>query len=392
MDEETFSELELKSRRKLAEAKKFAKHRYLFEILSKASGKFYHGIYGIRGVGKTVLLLQLAELAKNPLYVPADAAYLRRYDIYEIVSHAVAKGYSEIYIDEIHTKSNWKADLKTLYDEGDAKIFFTGSSSIKIQEGADLSRRAMLYELKPTSFREYLNIKKGAEIRSVSLEELENEEKRREIAYMLSKWSAYLGEYYMYGGVLYEDVEKEYPKTILSVVEKMLAVDLPTIRKVDAGTIDSLYKLLYKIAISGPYEASYSNIASYLGVSKATAKSLVEDLEKMGLVIGLQPCGGEFRKEPKLFFTIPFRSALCKSIGAKPDLGALREEFFVNSTNAECYFKTKRGAKTPDFLLGGKVIEVGGEHRKSASVDYVAIDGLNYQGNAIPLFLFGMLY
>ncbi|MGC8585917.1 MAG: hypothetical protein ACP5L4_07400, partial [Thermoplasmata archaeon] len=103
---------------------------------------------------------------------------------------------------------------------------------------------------------------------------------------MLSKWSAYLGEYYIYGGVLYEDIEKEYPKTILSVVEKMLAVDLPAIRKVDAGTIDSLYKLLYKIAISGPYEASYSNIASYLGISKATAKSLVEDLEKMGLVIG----------------------------------------------------------------------------------------------------------
>src|SRR5690606_33019616 len=55
----------------------------------------------------------------------------------------------------------------------DLKIVFTGSSIIDIarQEG-DLSRRALLYELKGMSYREYLNLRHGYNFGVIRLDTL----------------------------------------------------------------------------------------------------------------------------------------------------------------------------------------------------------------------------
>ncbi|MEM0159897.1 MAG: AAA family ATPase [Candidatus Micrarchaeaceae archaeon] len=392
MEDEIFSKLVVNSSKQIEKAKSFSKRRYLFDELSKASDKFYHGIYGIRGIGKTVLLLQLAALRDKSLYIPADAKYTTKYELYEIVEYALDKGFENIYIDEIHTRLGWTSDLKTLYDEGSAKIVFTGSSSIELQKGADLSRRAILHELKPASLREYLNIKKDAEIAPIRFEDLIDHEKRKALSIKYAKYASFLDEYYRYGGVLYEDVGKEYPETIINTIEKMLTIDLASLRELDVNSTNNLYKLLYKVASSGPYEASYSGISSYLGISKATAIKFVNDLTKIGMFIQLFPCKEGFRKEPKIFFRVPFRHALNVSASAPTDLGAKREELFVNFAEPECYFKTERGEKTPDFKVNDKIIEVSGNWRRSTNADYIATDSVDFQGNKIPLFLFGMLY
>jgi uncharacterized protein len=392
MDEETFSKLTVASNNEMEKAVVFKNRRYLFDTLSKASDKFYNGIYGMRGVGKTILLLQLAQTFKEALYIPADAKYLLRESLYDIAKHAIARGYKALFIDEINSRAGWTNDIKTLYDEGESRIFFSGSSSVEVKKGADLSRRVLLHELKPASFREYLNIKKAANIPNFELNQLYDKESRKKLSIKYSKWKEFLQEYYRYGGVLYEGLKEEFPKPISNSLDKMINVDLTYLREIDVKLENDLYKLLYRIAASGPYEASYSQLASYLGISKPTAIRLVSDLAKLGLLKLVYPCGGGFRKEPKIYIRIPYRYALNEMTSVKTDIGIMREEFFANNVDVECYFKTERGEKTPDFGLGGKTIEVGGVSKKSRSADYIAADGMIYGDNKIPLFLFGFLY
>ncbi len=392
MEEEIFSHLVIASERAIERAKAYKFHRYLFDSVDKASDRFYNGVYGLRGIGKTVMLLQLAGKRSNSIYIPADAKYLLQDSLYDIVNHVIARGYENIFIDEVHSRKDWTVDLKTLYDEDKCSLYFSGSSSMELRKGADLSRRAILHELKPASFREYLNIKRGAAIMRVGLEDLLDKERRKAIAVKNRRWMEFLQEYYRYGGVLYEGIEKEFPKPISNTLEKIITVDLTHLRELDVKIENDIYKLLYKIAASGPYEGSYTKLATYLGISKATVIRLLSDLEKVGLLKQIFPVGSGFRKEPKIYMRIPFRYALNEMVGRKTDIGALREEFFANSVDVEGYFKTERGEKTPDFKVDGKTVEVGGEYKRTNTADYIAVDGASFSDNKVPLFLFGLLY
>lgn len=392
IDQEAFSKLLASSQKALDGVRQFGHKRYLFETLNKASGKFYTGIYGMRGVGKTVLLLQIAESKKNSLYIPADAKYLLQESLYDIANYAISHGYENLFIDEINSRAGWTSDIKTLYDEGRAKIFFSGSSSVEIRKGADLSRRVIMHELKPASFREYLNIKKGAYIKTIGIEQLYNPKSRKELAIQNSRWKDFVQEYYKYGGVLYEGIDMDFPKPISSTLEKMISLDLTYLRDLNIKIENDIYKLLYRITESGPYEASYTQLAGYLGISKSTVIKIISDLEKIGLLKLVYPCGGGIRKEPKIYLRIPFRAAIDATAVRRTEIGILREEFFANNVEVECYFKTERGEKTPDFKVAGKTVEVGGVSKKSRDANYIAMDGITFTENKIPLFLFGFLY
>jgi hypothetical protein len=392
MDNEVFSKVVLASEKAVASVGPFSVKRYLFNAVDKSSDKFYRGIYGLRGVGKTIMLLQLAKNRQNALYIPADAKYLLQDSIYDIANYAIDKGYKSLFIDEIHSRTGWTYDLKTLYDEGQAKVFFTGSSSIELRKGADLSRRVIMHELKPASFREYLNIRYGGGISTVSLDELYDNGRRQKLVVQHGKWNTFLEEYYKYGGVLYEDIKEEYPKSITNTLEKIINVDLTYLRELDIKVENDVYKLLYKIVESGLYEASYSKLAGYLGISKVTTIKLVTDLEHLGLFKLIYPYGTGFRKEPKIYLSIPFRSALAEMSSKKVDTGTLREEFFANNVDVEGYFKTKRGEKTPDFKVKDNSIEIGGDRKRTVDADYIAVHSLNFAENRIALFLFGFLY
>jgi len=65
----------------------------------------------------------------------------------------------------------------------------------------------------------------------------------------------------------------------------------------------------------------------------------------------------------------------------------------VNHVPVSCYLKTERGEKTPDFIVNGKTIEVGGASKSfMQNSDYIAVDSALWEENRIPLFLFGFLY
>ena len=173
MEDAILDQLILNSEKQQQWVRRFSTKRYLYEALKKIDKDYYRGIKGIRGVGKTVLMLQLARETKGSLYISADSTTLKPFTLYEIVKELNKRGYYNIFIDEIHRKTFWDVDLKTLYDEHEGRITFSGSSALDITKtSADLSRRVVLKELKPASLREFLNIRKHKNIPPIPFEKI----------------------------------------------------------------------------------------------------------------------------------------------------------------------------------------------------------------------------
>jgi len=391
MEDRILTSLVATSRRLMAWAKKFPKKRFLYPELKRIDEEYYVGVKGLRGVGKTVLMLQLAMETKKSIYFSADSTLIKPFSLYEVVKALSSLGYRNVFIDEIHRKPDWTEDVKTLYDEHEVRIFFSGSSAVDIlHSGADLSRRVVLKELPPASFREWLNIRKGMNIPVHSMEEVIS--RPFDMTEMYMEFHALWTEYMERGGVLYPG--SGFYDALENSIRKVILEDLSALREISVKYETDAYRLLYLVAKSAPFEVNYSSIAKELSVSKNMAIRLVEDLSKAGLLYTLQPCGS-VRKEPKLYLTVPLRMFFAKK-GFSIHLGALREEFFVNHVrwiSQPCYLKGKRGEKTADFKVGDWIIEVGGEKkRRYQRPDYIAVDGLLTGNGRIPLFLFGLIY
>lgn len=88
---------------------------------------------------------------------------------------------------------------------------------------------------------------------------------------------------------------------------------------------------------------------------------------------------------------------LMNALVSNPDVGAVRETFFVNQLKASGH-----GVVAPqqgDFVIDGKILfEIGGRGKgfdqiKDISESFVASDDIEVgRGNKIPLWLFGFLY
>ena len=368
------------------------KKRFAFENLFKVVNEreYFLGITGLRGIGKTVLLLQLAKSA-NGVYFSADDRELRGVDLYDIVKALSDAGHKRLFVDEIHAKAKWDGDLKTIFDEKIASIAFSGSSAIQLKTlKADLSRRVVLEHLRPASFREWLGIRKKVEIPKITLKELLK--KKAEIARQYGHLNRYLQEYYESGGVLYE-AKTYFYKTVISTIETIAAKDLPSAKGIGKDTEENFFKLLQIIASSKPLELSYSKIGEIVGKNKVWVMRFLYNVEKTEAIRKVYSCGGSAksnRKEAKYYLPFPYRHALCTSLGKQPDAGAIREEFCVNHLDC-CYIRT-RGDPTPDFKYEGMTFEVGGKNKRNRQgADIVVTDTLDTSENKIPLFTIGML-
>ena len=256
-----------------------SKTRFSYANLQKVvqEREYFLGITGLRGVGKTVLSLQLAK-GNDFVYFSADDRNLRGTSVYEIVRALSEAGHQRIFIDEIHVKPDWDQDLKTIYDENLAYVAFTGSSAIELKNlKADLSRRVVLEHLKPASFREWLSIKKEVALPLLSLESLLEDKAR--IARDFAFANKFLREYCENGGVLYA-AKTFFYKTIISSIETIAVKDFAAIKEVDVDTPENFFKLLYSIASAKPMELSYSTIGETLGRDKVWVMRFLSNVEK----------------------------------------------------------------------------------------------------------------
>lgn len=136
------------------------------------------GIKGARGVGKTTLLLQHIkrnfQQDERTLYVSLDNIYFSDNRLYDFADRFVKRGGTRLYLDEVHKYPHWSQELKNIYDDmPELQIIFTGSSLLEILNSrADLSRRAIVYEMQGLSFREYLNYNLQTSLPVLSLSDL----------------------------------------------------------------------------------------------------------------------------------------------------------------------------------------------------------------------------
>ncbi len=389
MEDAIIEKILLKSESLKKWVEQFTKKRYLFDKALTTATDFYVGIKGLRGIGKTVFLLQLSKMFENSIYLSADAVYLRPHSIYEITQALGKRGFKDIFIDEIHLRSNWQDDIKTIYDEHELRIFFSGSSSIELKKSsADLSRRVILYDLKPLSFREFLNIRKNFDIPYYSFDDIIKKGKEISIKHLSA--FEYFDEHMKFGGVLYSG--EGFYEALENSLEKIISRDLASLRDINIKYEEDAYKILYHVAVSSPFEISFSSLSQKLGISKTFVIRLISDLASAGVIIAFYPCKQakkDVKKEPKIYLTIPFRTLFTQTAGR----GIIREEFFVNHTEVSCYLKTEKGEKTSDFSVNGLKIEVGGVSKDfRQNPDYIAVDSALFDNKKIPLFLVGFLY
>jgi len=126
--------------------------------------------------GKTTLMLQKIKKSKGvkPLYVTAEHPYFYNHTLYEVASSFYKMGGRSLFIDEAHKYPRWSRELKVIYDGfPDLNIVFSASSALDIYKGeADLSRRAITYQLPGLSFREYLHFTNIKSIDAIELADL----------------------------------------------------------------------------------------------------------------------------------------------------------------------------------------------------------------------------
>ena len=154
------------------DGKQYPKKRELHNQIISEKGKHFIGIVGPRGVGKTVLLKQIASETENSFYLSADT--LEENDLFEIVKILIERYKIKLLLlDEVHFQKGYEQKLKKIFDFLNIRLIFTSSVSLSIFESSyDLSRRVRLLYLYPFSFREYLFFKEDIFLPALTLDKI----------------------------------------------------------------------------------------------------------------------------------------------------------------------------------------------------------------------------
>ncbi|HRV72048.1 MAG TPA: AAA family ATPase [Thermovirgaceae bacterium] len=381
------------------EGGRYEKHRPLLQDLLGSGGKHFIGIAGPRGAGKTVLLRQYAHKNENAFYLSLDTN--KDGDLFELAKKLnMDLGFTHLLLDEVHCCKEYDELLKRIYDFLDVRVIFASSVSLSIfRSSYDLSRRISIRQLYPFSFREFIFFKTGEHLSELSIEDIV---KKRGLSVPLRH--ANLFDEYLKGGVLPFALDEPDPLPLLKdIVKKVISGDIPGIAKIQVDEIELLEKTLGFIGRSEVDGINYSSISRNVGVTKYKAAQYMELLEKAFIIHQVFPRGTNVLKEPKILMALPYR-LLYRDM--EDCIGPLREDFFAGMMRAAGipfhYLKTRRGAKTPDYLIpndnGDLVIEIGGRGKGpsqfkgiEAAEKLIFYPSANLDGMSRPLESLGFL-
>ncbi len=382
------------------DGKHYKDFRALYYQIRDQTGKHLAGIVGPRGVGKTILLKQLCRSEKDSFYLSVDTMSAGD-DLFQMATilHDQYK-IKTLLLDEIHFKKGFQKDLKKIYDFLKIRVIFTSSVALSLLDSAyDLSRRVVLYPMYPFSFQEYILFSQGVDVPKLSIDHI-----------MTDDWQAdhlryqHLFEGYLMGKLYPFALEEPVMDQIFrNICQKVVRKDIPMVANLNQNDIELIEKTLSFIGRSEADGINYSSISRNIGITKYKAEQYVKLLQQAFILNPVFPKGTNVLKEPKILMHLPFR-LLHKEIDQC--IGALREDFFAETALMKGYtfhyLKTKRGAKTPDFLVdyenGEVVIEIGGKGKGRSQFKGIQVDKklilsghtkLNPYGK--PLVLFGFI-
>lgn len=370
-------------------------HRYMYTQVNWNSRLV--GIMGPRGVGKSTMVLQyLSEhrAAGNHLYVSADHMYFLTHRLVDLADEFVKEGGTNLYIDEVHKYKGWSRELKQIYDvHPDLQLVFTGSSILDIQQGeADLSRRALMYQMQGLSFREYLEMYHGVTSPVYALEDiLSHKVDLPDIQHPLPLFREYLKKgYYPFAS------EGGFELRMGQVVAQTVENDIPQYADMKMSTARKLKQMLSIVASLAPYKPNASNLADEIGVSKNNIPDYLYYLERAGMIGQLRDDTGGMRglgKVEKVYVDNP--SLMTVLAGGSPDVGNLRETFFYNQMRVRNNVTSSRES---DFSIGQYTFEIGGRKKGKKQIEGLA-NGIVVRddierghGVFVPLWQFGFNY
>ncbi len=378
--------------------------RYLYDSISFNERMI--AIKGIRGVGKTTLLLQYLKTQNlnKSLYVTADHPWFYTKNLLDTAEEWHKLGGRLLIIDEVHKYKNWSSELKNIYDGfPEMQIIFTASSALDIYRGeADLSRRVLSYSLHGMSFREYLIINKIVKCKTYSLTDiLANHraiaaEIMEEMASPLGHFKSYLRHGYLPFGAVTRN-EQDYLTRVFQIIDACLAYDLAFINDYSAEHQSKIKKLLGILSETVPYIPNILELATQLQIGRNTLLMLLQHLEQASLINSINKTGKSFSVLQKPDKITLENTNFCYALSNVPDEGSMRETFFVNQLrNAGSNVEV---SDTADYLIDGKItVEIGGKSKKKKQIKaiddaFVIKDNIETGiGNVVPLWLFGFLY
>jgi predicted AAA+ superfamily ATPase len=362
-------------------------------------------IKGARGSGKTTLLLQFMATHMpqdgTAFYVAMDDLFFTDSKILSLAEDFAKAGGTHLLLDEVHKYPGWSREIKLIYDNvPELHVIFTSSSILEIYAAeSDLSRRAISYELKELSFREFIALEKQIELPELSLSMiLKDHVKLSKTINEKIKPIALFTRYVQYGAYPYfvEDRE-QYLQRLLQTVNLIIDVDLNAVEYMNYEMLVKIKKLLKAIASSVPFTPNISKLSEKTNISRPSLLRALHLLERARLILSLKKSAtgtGAFTKPEKLYLN---NSNLLYALAMENvNTGTIRETFFINQLQGiEEIHLSKRG----DFLVAGKYIfEIGGKNKtqkqiKGTSNAYLAKDNIEYGiSNIIPLWMFGFLY
>jgi len=371
------------------------------------------GILGARGTGKTTLMLQHVRErygdSDRALYISVDSPYFQAHNLFAFAREFHQFGGELLLVDEIHKYPDWAVDIKAIYDSfPKLNVVFSGSSLLQIsKQKADLSRRAIIFNLHGLSFREYLNFTENKAYGAYSLEDILAE--HRQIAETLCHEITVRKLFRDYQQIGYYPFFMESPGTYLfrlrEVINHILEVDLPLVNRIEARQLSKLKKLLYLLATSVPFTPNISKLAEATDISRPRLYEYLENLQDARLLnlVRSQGRGYEVLTKPDKIYLE--NSNLMYAIADNVNTGALRELFFVNqlrnasALHPELIENTIELSSKGDFIVKSQyTFEIGGKGKGFAQISgveksFVVADDIEtgFQ-NKIPLWLFGFLY
>lgn len=279
-------------------------------------------IYGARQTGKTTLVQKILkeQSGVSTRYLNCDEA-----DIQRILSDAetstalrqVIGGVKMVVIDEAQRIRNIGIKLKLLIDNfPDIQIIATGSSSFELSNDVKepLTGRSTEFWLHPLCISEMY----------------------KKIDYLLfNRELENLLIFGSYPGVVTAQSLEEKKIALNKISNNYLYKDLLKFQNLKSSEL--VRRLLEALALQIGNEVSYTELGQLIGVSKQTAQSYVEILEKAFIIFKLGPFSRNLRKElGKLrkiyFYDLGVRNSLINnynSLTLRNDIGVLWENFVI---------------------------------------------------------------
>ena len=363
------------------------------------------GIKGGRGTGKTTLLLQHIQIHIKPgvevLYVSLDELYFTSHTLTDLADDFVKAGGRYLFLDEVHKYPGWSREIKNLYDTyKDLQIVFTGSSMLEISKGdADLSRRAVVYELTGLSFREFLLIEKRLTFPVVKWQDIlvDHVDMAQDISKKLRPLPSFK-DYLKFGYYPYfQENKKNYHQRLAATINLVIESDLPAIEHVDYSTIQKLKKLLYILSTSVPFKPNIQKLSEQIHATRGSTLLYLDYLKNAQLLSLLrgETEGNSYMNKPDKIY-LNNTNLLYALAPENANVGTLRETFFYNQLQSTSSITSSEKA---DFTINKKMtFEIGGKNKptdqiKGLSNTYIAADEIEIGlRNKIPLWLFGFLY